>query len=326
MRKFKETDAAFILQLLNTEGWIKYIGDRKVYSLDDAKKYLVNGPVKSYSENGFGLLMVELKSDLTPVGMAGLIKRSGLDDIDVGFAFLPQFTGNGYALEAADACLSYAFHELRLNRVVAITLPENGSSVGLLSKLGMKEEKKINLPDDPDELLLFSTVQRSFHRPPFFEFPILKSDRILLRDIRMDEAASIQEILFYNQKAADTVAEAKKILAKVDLNYRDGSGINWGIVIPETNEIVGTIGFYRGFENETGEIGFVTKEKFRRKGYTFEAVQKLVAFGYHQMQLNQITAFTNPENFASQNLLKRAGFISDLVVNNGYLKFVHQRS
>ncbi len=141
LRKFTEADAPFILDLLNSEGWIRFIGDRKVYSLDDAKKYLNDGPLKSYSENGFGLSMVELKSDHTPIGMCGLIMRAGLDDIDLGFALLPQFTKQGYAFEIAGACLRYAFHDLNLMRVVAITLPENKSSVNLLSKLGMKEEK-----------------------------------------------------------------------------------------------------------------------------------------------------------------------------------------
>jgi ribosomal-protein-alanine N-acetyltransferase len=123
------------LELLNSDGWIKYIGDRKVYSLEAAIKYLNDGPLKSYSENGFGL-----SENLTPIGICGLIKRPGLDDIDLGFALLPQFTKQGYAFEIADACLRYAFHDLNLMRVVAITLPENRSSVNLLSKLGMKED------------------------------------------------------------------------------------------------------------------------------------------------------------------------------------------
>jgi ribosomal-protein-alanine N-acetyltransferase len=171
--------------------------------------------------------------------------------------------------------------------------------------------------------MLFSTSARSTVRPPFFEFPNLKSNRIELREIHLEDAAAIQEILFYDQKAAANVEEAVNILKKVDLNYREGSGINWGIVIPETNEIAGTIGFYRGFDNVTGEIGFVTKEKFRRQGYTLESVLRLVEFGYQKMKLKKIIAYTNPENFASQNLLKRAGFISDLEVNKGYLKFEH---
>jgi RimJ/RimL family protein N-acetyltransferase len=325
LRKFIEADAPFVLELVNSEGWIKYIGDRKVYSLEDAKKYLLNGPIKSYTENGFGLSMVELKTNHAPIGMCGLIKREGLDDIDIGFAFLPQFTRHGYAFEIADGCLHYAFHKLKLNRVVAITLPENLTSVKLLSKLGMKEEKKINLPNDPTTLSMYSTLQKTTTRPPFIEFPVLKTNRIVLREIQLEEAADIQEILFYDQKAASNPAEAVRILKKVDSNYRNGSGVNWGMVIPETNEIAGSIGFYRGFENDTGEIGFVTKEKFRRNGYTLEAILRLVDFGYKEMELKKIVAFTNPENFASQNLLNRAGFVSDLIVNSGYLQFVHTK-
>jgi RimJ/RimL family protein N-acetyltransferase len=149
-------DAAFIYELLNLAGWLKYIGDRNIKTLDDAKNYVLNGPAKSYEANGFGLYLVKLKNENTSVGICGLIKRETLEDVDIGFAFLPQFFGKGYALEAATATLDFAKNKLKLKRVVAITVEYNHKSISLLEKTGMHFEKKIKLPNDEEELMLFA--------------------------------------------------------------------------------------------------------------------------------------------------------------------------
>jgi len=99
LRKFTVEDTAFIIELLNTEGWLKYIGNRNVKTTEQAKEYLQNGPMKSYEENGFGLALVQLKTNQKPIGMSGLIKRNYLEHPDIGFAFLPGYTGHGYAFE-----------------------------------------------------------------------------------------------------------------------------------------------------------------------------------------------------------------------------------
>ena len=82
-------DAPFILNLLNSPGWLKYIGDRGVKSIEDAEAYLTNGPMKDFETYGFSLFKVMLKSTAEPIGLCGLLKRSFLDDPDIGFAFLP---------------------------------------------------------------------------------------------------------------------------------------------------------------------------------------------------------------------------------------------
>ena len=87
--------------------------------------------------------------------MCGLVKRESLDDIDIGFALLPQFEGNGYALEASKGVMKFAKDKLNLKRIAAITVPYNIPSIKLLEKLGMKFEKTINLPGDPEALMLF---------------------------------------------------------------------------------------------------------------------------------------------------------------------------
>ncbi|MBL7962195.1 GNAT family N-acetyltransferase, partial [bacterium] len=103
IRELNSDDAEFILKLVNTPTWLKFIGDRGVKNLDDAKKYIENGPVKSYADNGFGLYLMELKIGKAPIGMCGLIKRDFLPDPDIGFALMPEFEGKGYGYESASA-------------------------------------------------------------------------------------------------------------------------------------------------------------------------------------------------------------------------------
>jgi RimJ/RimL family protein N-acetyltransferase len=153
-------DAEFILQLLNTDGFIKYIGDRNVRTIEQAKDYLLNGPLKSYMVNGFGLSLAELKTDRTPVGMCGLLKRDYLDHADIGFAFLPKYAGKGYAYEIASEVIHYGLNKLGMVKILAITLPENSSSIKLLEKLGFRYDKNIISPETNEELFLYSTREQ----------------------------------------------------------------------------------------------------------------------------------------------------------------------
>jgi ribosomal-protein-alanine N-acetyltransferase len=156
LRHFSEVDAAFILGLLNEPSFIQYIGDRKVRSIDGAKSYINNGPVASYAKNGFGLYLVELKETGEAIGMCGLIKRDTLEDVDIGYAFLPKFWFKGYAVEAALAVKQYARDIAGLRRIVAITDPQNTGSIRVLEKIGMKFEKMVKLSEDDIELKLFA--------------------------------------------------------------------------------------------------------------------------------------------------------------------------
>lgn len=156
LRPFTTDDAPFVYELVNEPAWIRFIGDRGVRSLQDARTYLTNGPIAMYARLGFGLYMVELKQDHTPLGMCGVLKRDGLDDADIGFAFLPRYGGKGYAYEAAAATLAYAKDTLGFKRVLAITSLDNERSIKLLQKLGMTLEQTITLPNDTEELNLFA--------------------------------------------------------------------------------------------------------------------------------------------------------------------------
>ena len=156
LREFIPADAAFILELVNSPGWLQFIGDRNIKTTEQAIAYLQNGPIKSYTENGFGLALVETKDGKKPIGMCGIIKRDNLDNPDIGFAFLPGYTGKGYAFEIANATLGYAVSQLKLSVIYAITVANNIRSICLLEKIGMKFIKKINAPKDNEKLLLYS--------------------------------------------------------------------------------------------------------------------------------------------------------------------------
>jgi RimJ/RimL family protein N-acetyltransferase len=156
LRQISADDAAFMFTLLNDPSWLRYIGDRGVRTLEDARLYILNGAIENYARLGYGFYLVELKDDALPIGMCGLAKRDYLDDADIGFAFLPQYCGQGYALEAAAATLSYARQHLGLQRVLATTRLDNSRSEKLLVALGMQLEKIIPHPDGDRELKLFS--------------------------------------------------------------------------------------------------------------------------------------------------------------------------
>ena len=157
LRHLSVDDAEFILVLLNEPSFIRYIGDKGVRSADDARNYLVNGPLQSYEKNGYGLYCVELKADSTPIGISGLVRRDTLPDADVGFAFLPAYWSQGYALESTAAVMRYAREVLGLTRILAITDPDNEPSARLLQKIGLRFEKMIRLADDAEEIRLFSS-------------------------------------------------------------------------------------------------------------------------------------------------------------------------
>lgn len=157
IRELSVDDHEFILRLLNEPSFLQFIGDRGVRNPDDARRYLVNGPVASYERHGFGLYLVELKEGGIPIGMCGLIKRESLADVDVGFAFLPQFWSKGYASESASAVMAHARGALGLGRIVAIVSPDNAGSIRVLEKLGFVFERMIQLPGDEVEIKLFGS-------------------------------------------------------------------------------------------------------------------------------------------------------------------------
>lgn len=158
LRPFTLDDAPFILELLNEPAFIQNIADRGVRTVEDARNYLLNGPLASYERHGFGLYGVELQATGVLVGMCGLIKRDILPDVDIGFAFLQRYWGRGYATEAAEAMMRCGRERHQLKQIVAIVSPGNTASINVLQKLGLCFERMIPWADG-SELKLFSPSQ-----------------------------------------------------------------------------------------------------------------------------------------------------------------------
>ena len=155
LRRVTVEDGEFILELLNDPSWLRFIGDKGVRTPEAARDYISKSLVAMYERLGFGLYLTELKGEGVPVGICGLVKRDSLEDVDVGFAFLPEFRGKGYAYESASAVVAYGKRTLGLNRLVAITSPDNYDSARLLEKLGFNFERMVKLSGDSAEVSLF---------------------------------------------------------------------------------------------------------------------------------------------------------------------------
>jgi ribosomal-protein-alanine N-acetyltransferase len=155
LRKLSFDDAPFIVELVNEPGWLRFIGDKGVKNLEDARNYLRQGPMASYERFGFGLYAVSLREAGTLLGMCGLLKRDTLPDVDIGFAFLRRYYGRGYAREAAAAMIVHARQQLGLKRILAITTVDNQRSAKVLETIGMRFESMVKSAGEPD-LRLFA--------------------------------------------------------------------------------------------------------------------------------------------------------------------------
>ncbi|HSU17732.1 GNAT family N-acetyltransferase [Longimicrobium sp.] len=152
LREFTPEDAEFILRLLNEPSFIANIADRGVRTTDDAAAYLTDGPIRSYAAHGHGLWLVALKeAGMQPIGMCGLLRREQFEDVDLGYAFLPEFWSRGFAFEAAAAVLEYGKRSLGLARAIALVAPHNAGSIRLLEKLGFAFSSHVQMkPGAPD--------------------------------------------------------------------------------------------------------------------------------------------------------------------------------
>ena len=156
LRQLTPADAAFMLQHLNEPSFIQNIGDKGVRTLEDARNHILTGPMEMYRRHGFGLYRVDMKDTGTPIGTCGLLKRDTLEDVDIGYAFLPQYWSKGYAFEAAKAVMAYGKDTLGIERIVAIVSPHNEGSINVLQKIGLKFEKLMRLTPESNEVKLFT--------------------------------------------------------------------------------------------------------------------------------------------------------------------------
>ena len=170
LRELTADDAAFIMELVNEPDWLRFIGDRNVHSLEDARGYIARGPGASYAKWGFGLWAVALRGAPAGapapaqgssgreelIGMCGLIRRDSLPHPDLGFAFLARHRGRGYAREAAAAAVALARERFQLERLLAITDPDNTASQAVLEHVGFVFERRFTWSEIGKEQALYA--------------------------------------------------------------------------------------------------------------------------------------------------------------------------
>lgn len=145
-------------------------------------------------------------------------------------------------------------------------------------------------------------------RPPFYTFPILKNDQIILREIQDSDLQHLIEISYYDGIPAKDTSDARIMNERIKQDYLESHTIHWVIAAVANGEILGTCGFYRGFEEDTGEIGYVLKKEHQGHGYMAEAVSLMLDFGWKQLELKAIVGVTAPSNQPSKNILLKSGF------------------
>lgn len=156
LRCFDEHDADFIVELLNDPGWLLHIGDRGVRTADDARAWIATRLVDAYQRLGFGFWAVQRRGETGLIGLCGLIKRDTLPEIDVGYAFLPGYRGQGYACEAVRGCLQYGHEVLGLDRILAITTADNIASQRVLQSAGLRLEDRRTLAGEQRESWVYA--------------------------------------------------------------------------------------------------------------------------------------------------------------------------
>ena len=150
-----DADATFMMRLVNDPGWLANIGERNVHNLEQSRAY-IQKTLDMYERFGFGSLVAELKETGRPIGTCGLVKRESVEDVEVGYALLPEFRGRGLAMEGARAVLDYARDVLGLERVAAIVTPANRDSIRVLERIGLTFVRPMTLANN-DEVHLYST-------------------------------------------------------------------------------------------------------------------------------------------------------------------------
>jgi len=147
MRLLTDDDALMILKLLNEPSFLKNIGDKEVKNLESAKKYIKEGPLHIQRTLGFSMYCCQLKSTGEAIGLSGLIKRTGIEHPEIGFAFLSEYCQQGYGFESAKAAIKHASQELFISKLQAICNPDNNASIALLEKLNFNFIKQLLLPE-----------------------------------------------------------------------------------------------------------------------------------------------------------------------------------
>lgn len=318
----EEVDAAFILRLLNEPSFIRNISDKQVRTLDDARAFLHNGPIASYAKHGFGMSRVALKEGDTPIGMCGLIQRDNFADVDIGYAFLPEYWSMGYAIEAARGVLGAAARVHGLTRVIAVVNPGNAESSRMLEKIGFVFEKMVRMQPEEDEIRQFA-IQLS---------PCV---RLTPRDASTYRALMLEAYALHPDAFTSSVAEREAL----PLSW-------WQIRLAEGHEAKDVVlgAFHQGELAGVVGLSFDGREKARHKAALFGMYvpvccrrlglgQKLVAAALDcaraRSGVRVVQLTVTQGNACAQALYARCGFVEfglepyAVVVGKEFVSKVH---
>lgn len=294
LRELAPEDAGFILRLVNEPAWLRYIGDSGVRSPESAGAYIARVR-ESYARFGFGLYRVELKATGLPIGLTGLLRREALEDVDVGFGFLSEHWGKGYASEAARAVLAHGKLALGLARIVAITSPGNRPSIRVLEHLGFRYERMVALRPGSDDV-------RVYARPPAAAAP----ERVRLRPVLPADI----DTFFEHQR--DPAATRMAAFTVPDPSDREAFTARWARFLPDPAIVKQTIlcdGRVAGHVVAFGrfgqrEVGYWLGREHWGQGIATAALAAFLA-GFHERPL---AARVVSDNAASLRVLQKCGF------------------
>jgi RimJ/RimL family protein N-acetyltransferase len=295
LRRITPGDAAFIVALYEQPAFVRFVGDRGLKTAAQAEAYIIQGPLKSFGRFGFGTWVAELKETHEPVGTGGLYKRDDFEDVDIGYALLPQFWSKGYAREIAAAVLAYAQAVLKFPRVAAIVSPENERSIRVLESIGLRYEKTICWPKDGSELNYFAIGE-----------PV--GNCVALRDVLEEDLP-----VFFEQQL-DPQANFMAAFTAKDPQDREAFDRHWARIMTDPTVIIKTalrnglvLGSVLSYEDEGHpEVSYWLGKEYWGQGL---ATQALRAFLEQGNQTRPIYARVAKDNLASRRVLEKCGFV-----------------
>jgi RimJ/RimL family protein N-acetyltransferase len=321
LRQMNVDDDKFIFDLVNEPAFIQNIGDKGVRTLEDARDYILTGPVASYAKFGFGLYLVELAETGAPIGICGLLKRDSLEDVDIGFAFLEKFWGKGFAHESAAAVMEYGRSVLGIERIVAITSPDNEGSIRVLSKLGLRFEKMIRMPGSDDDTRLFRAARLTARNiSSETKMQALKTKRLILRDWKAADREPFAQINA-DPRVMEYLGEplsreqSDGVVDRIEAHFRTrGLGL-CAAELAETGEFIGFIGLavptFEAAFTPCVEIGWRLAAEYWGQGLAIEGAREMARFAFEELKLLELVSMTAVENERSRRVMEKLGMTRD---------------
>lgn len=305
IRLFCESDYDFIVELFNSPGWIEFIGDRNVRNELAARDYIKSIILESYQKHEFGPYAVESRETGKLVGMSGFLKRDYLEFPDLGFAYLPNESSKGYAVEAASALVSYGFSELKLPTIFSITESRNVRALNMLNKLGFSR---------------FPYKDTNHHEDTIFRcdspYTILTTSRLILRHLSVYDVDFIIELVntpdwikFIGDRNIHTTEDAKAYILNGPLQSYQTYGYGLSLILlKDCFTPIGLCGCLNRDYLSSPDLGYALLPSYYKQGYALEICRAVLENVSNTHHITKVHAITLPTNISSVNLLHKLQF------------------